>query len=415
MNPGEKSFVTAAAALEIILGKVKIVDSETLGIADAFARIVSEDVCAVGNVPPFDNSAMDGFALRSEDTVNATKSQPVRFRIVSELRAGSVIGDQGVAPMTAIRIMTGAPMPVGADSVIPVEDTETDFDGSVKLFKRLKAHENVRFAGEDMRTGETVLDRGMKLGSAEIGLLAAVNRDTVRVYRKPRVAIISTGDEIEEVGAELRPGQIRNSNAHTLRCEVAKYGGIPTYIGIARDEPEVTRDVFTRALEHDIIISTGGVSLGEYDFVQEVVESLGLKIAVHGVRIKPGRPMTFGAMGDTIFFGLPGNPVSTMVTFMQFVRPALLKMGGACRIDKPEIPAVIEDSITKRPGRREYIRGSYTTKGGRVVVTTTGPQGSGILRSMSRANCLIIVPEDVSEYKPGDSVVIQLIHHEEIM
>jgi molybdopterin molybdotransferase len=415
MDQRGNKFVTADAALEIILGNIRLKDTEITGIAHAFGRIACEDVSAVSNVPPFDNSAMDGYALRSEDTIHASKKQPVSLRIISELRAGSVQGDQMASPMTAIRIMTGAPIPKGADAVIPVEDTEMDSGGNVKLFRGLKKHENVRFAGEDMRAGETVLNRGMKLGSAEIGLLAAVNRDTISVYRKPRVAIISTGDEIGEVGVELQPGQIRNSNAYTLRCEVEKYGGIASYLGIARDEPEATRDIFAKALEHDIIISTGGVSLGKYDFVQEVVEGLGLEIAIQGVRIKPGRPMTFGTAGSTLFFGLPGNPVSTMVTFMQFVRPALLKMGGAQRIVKPTIPAFIKDAIIKRPGRREYIRGTYSIEKGHVVVKTTGPQGSGILRSMSHANCLIIVPEDVSEYKQGDCVIIQLIHHEEIM
>lgn len=415
MDERGNRFVTADTALEIILGKVRETGSEIVGIQDAYGRILSENVNAGGNVPPFDNSAMDGYALRSEDTADASKEQPVCLRIASELRAGNVIGDQAVSPMTAIRIMTGAPVPPGADAVIPVEDTVADSEGRFKLFRRLEKYENVRFAGEDMRAGETVLNRGMRLWSAEIGLLASVNRDSVEVYRKPRVAIISTGDEIGEVGDVLRPGQIRNSNAHTLRCEVERYGGFATYIGIARDEPGATRDIFARALEHDIIISTGGVSLGKYDFVREVVESLGLKIEIEGVRIKPGRPMTFGTQGDTLLFGLPGNPVSTMVTFLQFVRPTILKMGGAERIKKPVIPAVVDTAIVTRHGRKEFIRGTYSTRGVELVVTPTGPQGSGILRSMSRANCLIIIPEEASEIKPGDRVMIELIHHEEIM
>ncbi len=416
MDDSDNQFVTAEVALEIILSAVREKGNETVRLSEAYGRVLYDDVRADADVPPLDNSAMDGFALRFEETAEACRDRPVRFRIVGEIRAGEMNADMEVLPHTAIRIMTGAPVPQGANAVIPVEKTEIDERNTeIFVFQQLKKHENIRFAGEDIRVGESVLQKGTRLGSADLGMLAAVNRETVVVYARPRVAIISTGDEIVEVGEELGYGQIRNSNAYTLQAEVMRYNGIATYLGIAHDEPRVTKEIFERGLEHDIVISTGGVSLGEYDFVKNVLEELGVTIAIGSIRMKPGKPTTFGTTDDTLFFGLPGNPVSTMVSFVEFVRPAILKMSGASKLKKPEIPAIAENDIGTRPGRKEYIRGNYFIKNNQIYVTTTGPQGSGILRSMSQADCLILLPEESAGVRAGEHVMIQLIHHREIM
>jgi molybdopterin molybdotransferase len=339
----------------------------------------------------------------------------VEFFITGEIQAGGGSLKQGVGKNTAIRIMTGAPIPEGADSVIPVELTEENVaKESIRVSRALKQHENIRFAGEDIKRGQVVLKKGKKLLSADIGLLAALNMPEISVYKRPRVAIISTGDELAEVGDELLPGKIRNSNAYTLYSEVKKYNGIPSYLGIAKDSVENIKNTFTRALDYDILISTGGVSMGKYDFVKDVLSELGVNIVIEKLKMKPGKPMIFGSKGATLIFGLPGNPVSTIVSFIEFVRPALLKMSGAEDLNKPELLAVADDDIRKTSGRREFIRGCFYIKNGTIHVTTTGPQGSGLLRSMSIANCLIVMPEESEGCSPGQNVSIQLIHHEEI-
>ncbi len=400
------------SALRTILEKTRPLGAEESSLADALGRVVAIDIVSDTDIPPARNSAMDGYALHARDTAGATRQAPASIAIAGEIRAGGEPYNGEVPPSRCVRIMTGAPIPEGADAVIQVEDT-SESNGKVLVYRKVVSGENIRNAGEDIATGQTVIHKGDRLNPAAIGLLASLNRSAVPVYRRPSVAIISTGDEILDVGEPGPPGRIRNSNAYTLMSEVKKYGASPHYIGIARDTIEDTRARFTEAFKHDIVISTGGVSMGKYDHVAEVMKGLGIEILIETIRMKPGKPCVFGARGSQLFFGLPGNPVSTMVSFIQFVRPAILKSMGATKLRKPLVSAIIEEEISKKPDRTHYIRGFFDIRDGAIHVTSTGPQGSGILRSMHEANCLIILPEGVSRVSPGDRVIIQLIGHEE--
>lgn len=400
-------------ALSLIIEKASLMPEESISLIESTGRILSENIVADINIPAFDNSAMDGYAVRYEETSGASRENPSTFTITGEIQAGKEKMPPGPGPGEAVRIMTGAPVPEGADAVVPVEDTAEE-ENRLSVFKKLKLHENVRFAGEDISTGDTVLEPGRRISSADIGLLASLNRKKISVYRKPTVAIIATGDEIVEPGDEIRKGQIRNSNAYTLYSEAQKYAATPEYLGIARDSKAETRELFKKALSYDVIITTGGVSMGKYDFVKEVMADLGVEILIEKIRMKPGKPVVFGIQGKTLFFGLPGNPVSTMIAFLQFVRPALLKKSGSTHLEKPELLATLKETIKKKPGRRHYVRGFFSIESGRLLVTSTGPQGSGILRSMSDANCLIVVPEEVERLEEGQEVMIQLINHQEI-
>ena len=408
--------VSVGAALKIILDATTPLGSESVPLLESSGRILYEDIISDIDIPPFDNSAMDGFAVRHVDTIGAAPDNMITMSVKGEIQAGASFRNLSVGENSTVRIMTGAPLPSGADAVIPVEYIKEDAPrGTISISSEMKRFENIRFAGEDIKRGQNVLKKGTRLSSAQIGILAALNRSDVAVYARPSVAIISTGDEVVEVGEELLPGTIRNSNAYTLYSEVKKYGGIPRYLGIAKDSTDTVKEKFIEALEHDIVISTGGVSLGKYDFVKEVLVTLGVGITIETLKIKPGKPMIFGTGNHSLVFGLPGNPVSTMVSFLEFVRPALLKMSGAEKRIKPEVHAIADDDIRKKAGRMEFLRGYFSIKDGEIHVTTTGPQGSGILSSMSEANCLIKLPENSEGFAKGDSVIIQLIHHEEIV
>ncbi|MCP4136246.1 MAG: molybdopterin molybdotransferase MoeA [bacterium] len=400
-------------AIKIMLDSIKPLNGEIVPVPESDGRIIYEDIISEIQVPPLNNSAMDGYALLSEESSAASKENPITLTVIDEIQAGGEHEGKELLPGTAIRIMTGAPIPAGADSVIPVEDTSEEA-GVVSIYKSLAVHENVRFAGEDIAVGQTVLRKGDKIRSADVGLLVSLNRSEVTVFKRPEIGIISTGDEIVDMGEEIQPGQIRNSNAYTLYAEIKKYNAVPHYLGIAKDTPEDSKAKFIKGLEFDMVITTGGVSMGKYDFVKDIMRDLGVEISIETLRMKPGKPLAFGTRGKTLFFGLPGNPVSTMVSFIQFVRPAILTFMGAGKIKKPEVKAVLEGDIRKKAGRKNYIRAYFTIKDNIFTVSTTGPQGSGILRSMSEANCLIILPEEVTSAAAGEEVTIQLINHEEI-
>lgn len=400
-------------ALEIILSSTAVKEqSEKTDIFNCHGRTLFNDVQAGFNVPSKNNSAMDGYAVLTDDIYSAGTETPVSLKIIDEVQAGYEFKGEKLQRGQAIRIMTGAPIPDGADSVIPFEETEETGD-IVKIYKSTVKHENIRFAGEDIRKGATVLYKGTKIDSAETGLLSSMNLKEIPVYVKPKTAIISTGDELAEPGS-AHTGSIINSNAYVLYSEVRKYGGDPVYEGIVKDNYDDVKKMFLRLMDNDIIISSGGVSMGRYDFIPDVLKEIGINIKIQKVLMKPGKPIIFGTNGEKLFFGLPGNPVSVMVSFMQFVRPAILKMSGNHKLTKPLLKAELKEEITKKKGRKHFIRGIFTIENGRLFVSTTGPQGSGILTSMSSANCLIIVPEEAYVVKKGELVDIQLTGHSEI-
>ena len=409
-----KRSVSIEEAKEIILSSVRPLGMETISILEAGDRFLAEDVISRIMIPPLDCSAMDGYAVVAEDTRGAAQDHPVTLQVIGEARAGGSIGGQRVLRGTAVRIMTGAAMPEGADAVVQVERTQ-ERSGYATVFSQTAQYNNYRRAGENIAKGDKVLDRGERLSPADVGILASLNHASVKVYRQPRVAIISTGDELAGVGEEIQFGGIRDVNAYTLCAEIKKYGGVPEHLGIARDSLKDIKALFLKALEHDVVISTGGVSMGRYDFVKEIYASLGIEMQFEWVNVKPGKPCVFGTKGGRLVFGLPGSPVSTLTSFIQFVRPALLRLMGAKRINKPVVNAVLEESINKKQTSKvRLLRGCFTIKNNEFYVSTTGDQKSSVFRSMSEANCLIMLPENVSRVQAGEKVAIQLINHDEV-
>ena len=408
-------MISVDKAKEIILKSISVTDeTETIPFSESYGRILAQGIISGLNVPQIDNSAMDGYAIISADIQAATADNPVILEIADEVQAGGKDASHPLTHGKAIRIMTGAHLPQGADAVVPFEDTE-EINGQVKIFTAINPSENIRFAGEDICIGDTVLAKGTNIESAHIGLIASTNHTKISVYKKPEVSIISTGDEIIEPGSVETFGKIINSNAYVLMNEVKRTGGNPTYYGIAKDRFEDIREIEEKALAGgDIVICSGGVSMGRYDFIPDVLKSLGAEIIVHKIAMKPGKPVLFCKVRNKLFFGLPGNPVSVMVSFIEFVRPALLKISGALHYEKPVVKAILKETIHKKPGRRHFIRGIFTVKEGVFTVLTTGSQGSGILNSMASANCLIILPEDVEIVEYNSLVDIQLIKHGEI-
>ena len=407
-------MINVDEALKKILHSVPVKqDVETILFSDSYGRILAQNIISALNVPQTDNSAMDGYAVISRDIKDSTSGKPAILKIAGEVQAGGKNLSRPLQNGSAIRIMTGAHIPEGADAVIPFEDTEESGD-MVKILKPVKKTENIRFAGEDIRAGDTILIKGTPIDSSHIGLIASINCTEVSVYKKPDVSIISTGDEIIEPGSLDVYGKTVNSNSYVLINEVKKTGGNPSYFGIAKDRFDEIKNIIEKALTGDIVICTGGVSMGRYDFIPDVLKSLGAEIIVHKIAIKPGKPVLFCKVKDKLFFGLPGNPVSVMVSFIEFVRPAILKLSGAMEFYKPVVKAVLKETIHKEAGRRHFLRGIFTIADGVFYVSTTGNQRSDIMNSMAAANCLIIIPEDIEIAEKNSMVDIQLIKHGEI-
>ena len=405
--------VSVEEARKIILDAVSPLGSESVSVMEASDRILYEDIVSDMMIPPVDDSAMDGYAVIADDTHGASRNNPVRLRVIGEIQAGGSILGKSVSDGTAIRIMTGAPIPEGADSVVQFEETEEEA-GYVKIFSESVKYGNCKCAGESIGKGEKVLQKGDRLKSADVGILASLNYDAVRVYKQPTVSIVSTGDELAEIGEEIHASQIRNVNAYTLYSEVRKYNALPRYLGIARDTIKDTKEKLLKALESDVVISTGGISMGKYDLVKEIYSDLDIEILFEWINVKPGRPCTFGTKDNKLVFGLPGYPVPTLTSFIQFVRPALLKLMGARKIEKPMVNAFLEENVANRSGSVNLLRGCFTIRNGEFYVSTTGSQKSSVLGSMSKANCLIIIPENASKLRAGEKVAIQLIDHGEI-
>jgi len=403
-------MLSVEEALNKILGYITVLDAETQPVLDCQGQVLAEDVFADIDIPPLDNSSMDGFAVRAADTIGASRQSPRVLRVIDMVMAGD-ISRKTVAAGSAIRIMTGAALPAGADSVIKFEDTDvtTREKGSaeVALLCETKPGRYIRRAGEDIARGSLVLSKNTVLKPAHAGVLASLGRSKVTVVRRPRVAILATGNELTDISQPLAPGKQYNSNTYSLAAQVKYYGGIPLVLGIALDSEDSITEKLYRGLEADILITTGGVSMGDYDLVRDVLMKRG-EINFWSVRMKPGKPMAFGAFSSGSkkipHLGLPGNPVSAMITFEIFARPAILKMMGKTQFARPVFEAVIEDTVRNEDGRRIYARAIVEKRDGEYFARTTGSQSSGVLTSMSLANGLVIVPEDTELVKPGDKV-----------
>lgn len=407
-------------ALSIVLAHVQVLDIEHKPLLECLGQVLASDVRSDADVPPLDNSAMDGFALRAADIAGAAATAPVVLDVIDQVAAGYV-SSRTVKPGTAIRIMTGAPLPAGADTVVPFEDTDEATRSRhgealwrIGILTATRPGANVRKRGEDIARGQLVVSSGTLLRPADIGVLASIGAATVPVVRRPVVAILSTGDELVDVDQPLAPGKIRDANSYTSAALVIKYGGIPRMLGIGRDSVDSLNSLLDRALDADLLITSGGVSVGDYDMVKHVLSQRG-ELHLWTIRMKPGKPSAFGLIrrgggrGGLPLLGLPGNPVSSMITFELFVRPAILKMLGLKTLSKPAVMATIEDEIRNGDGRRVFARVVLRRDGDAYRARLTGPQGSGILSSMSRANGLAIVPESVPKLRPGDLVEVQLL------
>ncbi|HUW45675.1 MAG TPA: gephyrin-like molybdotransferase Glp, partial [Dehalococcoidia bacterium] len=415
-------MISVEEALEKILSYVKVLEPERKPILDCLGQVLAEDIYSTIDIPPLDNSAMDGYALRAEDTRGASESSPRYLVVVGEVAAGSM-PTREVTPGTAIRIMTGAPLPEGADAVVRFEDTDEVSRKSsredlshIGILCQAKKGLNVRCRGEDIASGNLVLKKGQVLRPQEIGVLASLGRSTALVIRQPIVAILATGDELIGVDQPLAPGKIYDSNNYTIAAEVSRYGGIPKILGIGRDSVRSLTEKIDEGLDADMLITSGGVSKGDYDIVKDVLAEHG-EVGFWTVCMKPGKPLAFGIIkkveggrkGKVPHLGLPGNPVSSMITFEQFARPAILKMMGKKILAKPSIRAIIEDDVVNTDGRRLFARVSVTKRGGQYHASVTGPQGSGILTSMARANGLAVIPESSRGVKAGDMVEVQML------
>jgi molybdopterin molybdotransferase len=400
-------LLTVDEARARILEAVNMIsDTHTAALRDALGRVLATDVVSPIDVPSHTNSAMDGYAVRAVDLpADGTRTFPV---LGTSWAGRPYIGPIG--PGEAVRIMTGGVMPEGMDSVVMQEQVEIDADNnSVLIGTGHSAGQNVRAAGEDVEAGQTVLSAGRRLTAADIGVLASLGLGKVSIYRKLRVAFFSTGDELRAVGEPLSPGEIYDSNHYTLYGMLKKLDVEIIDMGVVRDQRELIEQAFTdAAASADAIITSGGVSVGESDFVKETLEKLG-DMSFWKIAMKPGRPVTFGHIKDAVFFGLPGNPVSVMVTFFQFVRPALLKMtGDSGTLDAYTLHARTTTALRKHPGRYEFQRGVLQqTAPGEFSVRSAGAQGSGILRSMSEANCFILLDPDRTRVEVGEVVEVQ--------
>jgi molybdopterin molybdotransferase len=385
-----------------------------VSLADALGSVLAVDVIAGASVPAFPNAAMDGFAVRAEDTRGASVEQPARLRVIAEAAAGYACASV-VTPGTAVRIMTGAPVPAGADAVVRFEETDEGTGAvrhgpgdTVAIMTAARPGENVRPIGEDVAAGETVLTAGTRVRPAEIGVLATLNRTQATVHRRPRVGILATGDEIVDAGQPLGPGQIHNSNAPMLAALVTRCGGEAVPLGTARDREDDLRDRLAQANGLDLLLTTGGVSVGDYDLVKQVLQSEG-RIDLWEVRIKPGKPLAFGCLGRTPVLGLPGNPVAAVVAFEQFARPAIRKMLGDRALEIPTVMARLAGRIENRGSRRHYVRVAVEMTPQGYVACVAGGQGSGVLSTLAKANGLLVIPEDLPAAEDGSMLPAQML------
>ncbi len=383
-------MLTVEEALEQILARTPVLETESVDVTRALGRVLAEPVVSAREIPPWANSSMDGYAIRAADT----RGGAARLRVVGRIAAGA-LPSRAIGAGEAMRIFTGAPLPDGADAVVPQEDVEADGE-VVRVPGNIAAAAYVRPRGEDVRKGDHVLSPGQRLGPAEIGLLATLGHSPVRVYRQPRVAILSTGNELADLGVEPGPGQIPNTNTYSLMAQVTEAGAMPVNLGIAPDRLEAIEERLGWGGDTDVVLSSAGVSVGELDLVREALTRSGAELHLWRVSMRPGKPITFGSWGERLVFGLPGNPVSAMVTFELFVRPALLRMGGRTTVERPHLVARARAPIPNPGSRRGYLRVRLARRDHGLEAELTGDQGSAILRSMTLADGLAVVPGDTT-------------------
>jgi molybdopterin molybdotransferase len=416
--------ISVEQALDKVLSNIQVLGEEEHPILECQGQVLADDIYSVIDVPPDDNSAMDGYAVRVADIKGASKQNPRILRVIGLVAAGDR-PEKTVEPGTAIRIMTGAPVPQGAEAVVPFEETdETErpaakngVPSEIGIMVEEELNANIRKAGESIRKGAMVLSRGTVIRPSEIGVLASMGYARVKVIRRPVVAILATGDELTNLGEPLKSGKIYNSNTFSVAAQVMREGGIPKVLGIALDNEASVVTKIGQGLDADLLVTIGGVSMGDYDVVKDVLAKQG-EIVFWKVRTKPGKPLAFGTIkrmekGTTMkelpHLGLAGNAVSCMVNYELFVRPTILKMMGRKNLQKPTIEAIMEDSISNNDGRRVFARVVVERRENQYYARLTGPQGSHVLTSMSLANGLAIVPEDRSRIEKGECLQVMML------
>ena len=404
MPDERRPVLSVEEALERILATVRVLKPERVPLLEAAGRVLAEEITADRDIPPLTNSAMDGYAVRGADVAQT----PARLRVVGQVAAGHMSRVQ-VEPGTAVRIMTGAPLPTGADTVVRFEDTRLDSDW-VEILQVPPTGANVRLAGEDVRAGQVVLQPGQALRPQEIGQLAAVGQTDVAVVRRPRVAVLATGDEVVPPDQTPGPGQIRDANSYTVAAQVQAFGGVPLLLEVAHDEETLVRRGMREALARgaDLIITSGGVSVGDFDLVKQVLAAEG-QMHFWSLNMKPGRPLAFGVVDGVPLLGLPGNPVAAMISTELFARPALLKMQGFTDWSRPKVTARLTQPIERKDGRRHYLRVRLRETGAGYEATLTGDQGSGILYSLVQADGLAVIPEECDHLPAGAEVKVILL------
>jgi len=412
------NMLTPTEAARVILEHVAPLPAVRQPLREALDLVLAEDVASPIDLPPWDNSAMDGYAARAVDVEGAGPDRAVVLAVIESVAAGQ-FPQRPLGPGQATRIFTGAPLPAGADTVVRQEDTEGASPERVAIVAGRDARKNVRYRGEDIRKGAVVLPAGTPLGPAQLGVLASIAHGTPLVHPAPRVAFMGSGDEIVDLdhADEILAGRkIATSNSYTLHALIRRAGGIPADLGLARDTKDSLREHLEPARDADLLVTTAGVSVGEHDFLREVLAELGCDMKLWRVRMRPGAPLGFGLLDGTPWIGLPGNPVSTMVTFELFVRPAIRRLLGHRLPFRRTVPVCVAEPITLGPRLRHFLRAVVQPEGtgGALVARLTGPQGSGILTSMARANALLIVPEDRAGVSAGDTLTALLLddpHH----
>lgn len=411
---GKMEHLSVVHARKLVLDAVTRIESETVRLEQSLGRVLAEDIRANRDLPPYDVSAMDGFALRSADVANA----PATLEIIEDIKAGD-LPIQTVAAGQCARIMTGAPLPPGADAVIRVEDTQAVSANRVQINKPVRPQNDVRPRGENMFTGDVVLTVGTEITPGVIGVLATVKAAQFLVFRRPRVAILSTGNELEGMNEPVDPNKIPNSNSYALMAQMQALGIEPVLLGIARDDPVELEQYLKRGLEYDVLLVSGGTSVGVHDYVRPTIEKLGVRMKFWRVAMRPGHPLAFGMLPSTrvpqcaacgtLVFGLPGNPVSSMVCVEEFVVPALRRMMGNSRLYRRTVPARLAHDVKFRPGRTEFIRVQLAHDDNGYLASATGTQSSGVLLSMAKADGLLVVPSDSTGLTAGERVTVQLL------
>jgi molybdopterin molybdotransferase len=401
-----EELLSVEQARSRVLDAVELVPTDEVLLRDAFGLVLASDAVAPHDLPRFDNSAMDGYAVRASDVADASAERPVHLEIIGEVRAG-IPGDLTVVPRTAVRIMTGAPVPSGADAIVRVEDT-SESDGVVTARVSVPSGVHVRPAGDDIKAGQVVVQAGAELGPGELAVLASIGLSPIPVRRGPKVALLVTGDELVDPEAQPAPGQIRDSNSVALSALIKEAGAELVPLGRIEDDRDAVRDAFERAAAlADLVVSSGGVAVGRYDFVKEVVEELGA-ISMWRVAMQPGKPVVLGQLKDTPFLGLPGNPVSIHVGFEQFVRPAIRKMRGCSSLLRPVLRARLTETIEKIPGRLHFVRVRLAASEEGWTATPTGPQGSHIQSSLVGCHGVARFARELDRLEQGTEVEVEV-------